>query len=257
MLAKRKPLKTLVLSCLLSVLTASCHSTPTLSSQTLLFFRSQANPNNANLTIDVESTTKLGEYSISGTTDLPKGTKLTVMALRYLHVKQAPLPIDQPKLTYSILAYDTVKVGDNRYWQTRLSLWKITSDGQFKEAWQLHKPDLKLIVEPEDNVVFLATLAPTDDLEEIERELAGDNQQFSSRLIQTTSEGSRYLQAGELLTVDLPTGESVPPAIEPDDINGGWGNRFLELPDLPNTRQLEFPEHRQTNAPLSSEELLY
>ena len=243
-------LRTLTIGGILAATTASCASAP------LQMFRSQPNFDRAILAIQIEPTTEPGQYAVSGVADLPRGVELTVMAIRYLHLNQSPLKAGDPQPTYSILAYDTVEVDGDR-WETQLSLWKVAPDGAFKETWQLHEPNLKLAVEPDDDVIFLATLSPLDDLEIIERQLARDNRRFASRFIQTTAEGSRYLQAGQSLTIELPTGATIPTEPLPEDLNGGWGNRYLPLPDLPNTRQLDFPEQRQTNAPVSRGELLY
>lgn len=250
MLIQSRLLKTLGILGLIGTIAAGCKAPRS------LLFRSQVVTDTANFTIQVDTTTQPGQYEVSGTADLPAGTELTVMAVRYLYLRQPPTKSTNLEPTYSILAYNTVDIENNR-WETQLSLWQIANNGSYKEAWQLHEPDLTLAVEPEDTVLFLATLAPVDDLEDIERQLAGDNQQFASRFIQTTLEGSCYLKTGQIVDIDLPTGRTTAVAIQPEDINGGWGNRFLQLPDPPNPLKFEFPEHRQTNAPLTQEEILY
>lgn len=245
-----RPVKILVTACTLAALITGCTST-----QRTLFSRPQIDFDKANLSIQVEATGIPGAYALSGKADLPRGTELTVAAVRYLHLTESPLQTD-PQPTYSILAYDVVKMESDR-WQTRLPLWQVDPDGVFKETWQLHQPELDLAVEPDAQVLFLVTLAPIHNLQEIERQLASGNQQFASRFIQISPAGSRYLQTGQTLAVDLPTGKTNPVGEDPDDINGGWGHRYLPLPDSPNTRQLKFPDHRQTNAPVAQEELLY
>jgi hypothetical protein len=222
----------------------------------LLEFRTQRPIGNADLTFQIEPSNAPGEFEISGTADLPEGTDLTVLAVRRLYLKNPPLTAADPEPTYSILAYDRVTVESNR-WQTQLSLWQVAADGAFKETWQIQDADLQLAVDPEETVLFLATLAPLNDLEEIEQILAEENRQFSNRFVQTTLEGSRYLQTGQVLPIDLPSGKTAPVAIRPEDLNGGWGNRFLPLPDLPNQREMEFPENRRTDAPRTEEEFLY
>ncbi|MFE4104735.1 hypothetical protein [Almyronema epifaneia] len=249
-LANWRLLRSLVTCCLVLAIAASCTSARS------LVWRTQTSRAKANLEIQVAPAAKPGQYTLSGTADLPKGTELTVIAVRYLHLSQSPFKTVDPKPTYSILAYDTVNVEGNR-WQTQLELWRVAPSGQFQEAWQLTEPDLALAVEPEAQVVFLATLAPIHDLQAIEQQLARRDRQFASRFVQTTAEGNRYLQTGQVLAVNLPTGTTTPVATRAEDINGGWGNRFLDLPDPPNTRQLEFPDQRQTNAPVAREELLY
>ncbi|MDB9524399.1 hypothetical protein PN498_00240 [Oscillatoria sp. CS-180] len=220
-------------------------------------FRSQPNIDNIELSLDVKADEQPGSYTLSGEVDLPDTTKLTVMAVRYLELEQSPLTVLEAKPTYSILDYEIVEIEDGD-WETQLFLWRQSPDGEFKEAWQLQTDKLELAVEPEDEIFFLATLTPFDDLAAIERQLASENRGISNQLIQTTIEGRRYLQTGKALTIGLPEGETAPVVLrEEEDINGGWGNRFLELPDLPNERQLDFPENRRTNAPSVSEEFLY
>lgn len=218
---------------------------------------SRSSPEEASLEIQVTpGPPASGLYDLSGTANLPDGTALTIMAIRYLHLRQPALQAAEPEPTYSILAFDVVETRNNR-WQSQLALRQIAPDGQYQEAWQLHESDLDLAVDPDPAVVFLATLSPMDDLEAIEQQLSADNQQFASRFVRVTAEGDRYLQAAELQEIPLPRGATVPVATAPEDINGGWGNRFLQLPDPPNLLEFEFPDNRQTNAPLSSEELLY
>ncbi len=246
----RRPAQILITAYTVAILTASCSP-----AQRTLLFRPQIDFDKANLSIQVEATGIPGEYALSGKADLPRETELTVAAVRYLHLSESSLQVD-PQPTYSILAYDVVKV-EGDHWQTRLPLWQVAPDGVFQETWQLNQPDLELAVEPDEQVLFLVTLAPIHNLQEIERQLASGNQEFASRFIQISSAGSRYLQTGQTRVVELPTGKTNPLGDRPEDINGGWGNRYLPLPDPPNTRQLQFPEHRQTNAPIAQEELLY
>lgn len=220
-------------------------------------FRSQRSLSDVELSLVVQPDEEPGNYRLSGTVELPdEETELTVLAVRYLTLKRSPFTVLTPRPTYSILAYETVEVENNR-WETELSLWQPSPTGQFKETWQLQAPDLDLAVEPEEDVFFLATLTPLEDLAEIERQLAEENRRISNRFVQTTTEGRRYLQTGQSLKVALPNETGDPILIRQEDLNGGWGNRYRQLPDLPNERELEFPENRRTNAPTVSEEYLY
>ena len=243
--------KTLTVSCIVAAIATGCAP-----AQRLLSLRPQIVFDRANLSIQVVPASKPGEYTVSGAADLPEGTELTVAAIRYLHLSQSSVPVATAKPTYSILAYDVVEIVGDR-WQTQLPLWKVAPDGTFQETWQLNESDLALAVEPEERVLFLATLAPIHNLQEIERQLAAGNQRFASRFIQTTAEGSRYLQTSEMVALSLPTGATTALEALREDGNGGWGNLYLPLPDPPNPHQLEFPGQRQTNAPASQGELLY
>lgn len=240
----------LAASCLLMTIAASC------SSGKILKPRLQPSPNLASLDLQIEPASQPGGYILSGNADLPDGSKITVIAMRYLRLKQTSAKTQQSQTTYSILDYDVVDI-DGKRWQTQLALWRVAANGQFQEAWQIHQPELELAVEPEDQVVFLTTLASIDDFRASEQQLARRELEFASRFVRTTEAGQPYLQIGEAMPVDLPQEKTHPVAISPEDINGGWGNRFLELPDPPNTRQLEFPDQRQTNAPILQGEVLY
>ena len=235
---------------LLSAIAAGCTSTAPLA------FRAQPTFDEADLTLTVKPQTRPGTFLVSGTADLPPGTELNVIAIRRLHLNQAPFVAAKSQPTYSILDYATVAMTSDR-WQTPLTLWQVAPDGTYKEAWQLQAPELQLDVLPEDGVFFLVTLTPLEDLAAIEQQLAADNQRLDRQDIQTTAAGDRYLQTGQVVTVALPTGKTAPIGVREEDINGGWGNRFLELPDLPNEQQLKFPEQRQTNAPVMAEEFFY
>lgn len=219
-------------------------------------FRTPKSLDDIELSIRVLPDEEPGSYMLSGTVDLPNETELTVLAVRYLSLTRSPLTVLTPRPTYSILAYDTVEV-EGKEWEAQLSLWQASPTGQFKEAWQLQSPDLDLAVEPEEEVFFLATLTPLEDLAAIEQQLAEENRRISNRFVQTTTEGRRYLQTGQTLKVDLPDETGDPILIREEDLNGGWGNRFRQLPDLPNEREFEFPENRRTNAPTVPEEFLY
>lgn len=240
---------------LMGAIATGCTATTPLSFQPLQW-RSPEFLKAADLTLQVQPTDEPGKFTVTGTADLPEGTELTVLAIRQLRLQNSPLVSLEPQPTYSILSYETV-ILERQQWATTLSLWQVAPDGEYKETWQLQEPELELAVTPDDEVFFLVTLTPLDDLAAIEQQLAAQNQRLVNRYIQTTSEGSRYLQAGSVIAVNLPTGKTAPIGIRDEDINGGWGNRFLELPDLPNHRQLEFPEQRQTNAPMAQEEFLY
>lgn len=251
-----KPLAIGLLGLMLATVTTSCSSDSVPSPVQALISRIQAPLNEVSLEIQVAPASEPGRFDLAGTANLPDGTRLTIMAIRFLHLQQPPRQGEALRSTYSILAYETLITQGDR-WQTQLALWRTDPDGEYKEIWQLQQPELGLAVDPDEDVIFLATLSPQDDLEAIERELAADNQRLASRFIQTTSEGSRYLQTNQVLAVDLPTGQGIPETARPEDINGGWGKRYQQLPDPPNPLKFEFPAQRQTNAPLSSEELLY
>ncbi len=209
----------------------------------------------ANFQLRVTPSGRLGVYTVAGSTNLPENSRITVAAIRYLRTNKSLSQSLIPLQTYSILAYQDVKVNKGK-WQTTLNLWKIAPNGQFQEAWQLDQSKLGLSLEPETEVTFLATLAPTDSLPRLESLLEKQGIKLVSSVVRNTVEGEQYVQASQVLPVALPTGQTTPPQQGPEDINGGWGPRFLLIPEPRNTNNFEQPSKRRTNSPLSPAELL-
>lgn len=239
---------------LLLALTAGCSEAPLTARQIpalVPIFTS-----NADFQIRVTLSARKGVYTVTGKTNLPNNSSVAVAAIRYLQLKNPKPQHSNPKPTYSILAYrDDVKVNQGE-WKTDLELWKIAPDGKIQEEWQLEQAKLGIALDPSTEVIFLATLAPTDSLAEIEQQLERRGINLVSSLIRSTVEGERYVQASQVLPVALPTGKTAPPLQQAEDVNGGWGPRYLLLPEPPNITNLERPDQRRTNAPLSPKEFL-
>lgn len=187
-----------------------------------------------------------GVYTLAGNTDLPKDTEITVAAVRLLAPKGAIAADPDP--VYSLLAYESVKTeGDT--WQAELNLWEVAPDGRYQETWQLEQSRLNMTFEPDGEVIFLATLAPLETLTQLEQRLAQRNLEFASNIVRTTAEGEQYIQAVRVEAIALPTGATTPPPTRPEDLNGGWGNRYVLVPEPPTEVEYEFPEERKTDAP--------
>ncbi|AOX04216.1 hypothetical protein BJP34_09555 [Moorena producens PAL-8-15-08-1] len=196
-----------------------------------------------------------GIYTVAGTTNLPEEIPITVAAIRYLHPNQELSFNREANFIYSILAYENVDVKKGR-WHTDLELWQIAPDGEFQEVWQMDQSKLGLSLKPAEEVTFVATLAPKESLWELEEQLKKQRITLASSLINNTSDGQRYVQAREVLSVALPTGQSKPPEPRPEDINDGWGKRYLLLPEPPIIYKLDKPSQRRIDAPLSTPEFL-
>jgi hypothetical protein len=197
-----------------------------------------------------------GVYAIAGKTNLPEKTQITVAAIRYLYPTTSAAKNFNPNPTYAVLAYQPTEVNKGT-WQTTLNLWETGADGRFQESWQLDQKKLNWTVAPADEVVFLATLAPvdrSDQLEQLESQLAKKNIQLSRKLVYGTADGQQYLQVSQTMAIALPTGNTTPPSLRPEELNGGWGNRFLIPPEPQNPIKLELPKERRTNAPVTAEE---
>jgi hypothetical protein len=204
----------------------------------------------ANLQFQVRPVQTGGLYEVTGQTDLPDRSQIRVAAIRYLNPTSRASQTLRAKPTYAILAYQTAIVNQGQ-WQAQLNLWKVAPDGQIKEDWQLQQAKLKLPLKPEPDVVFLVTLAPNhkvDQLQQVEQILHQQKKVLETGLIHQTAEGERYLQTTQVLAVALPTGQTTPPPETADEINGGWGRRYLIPPEAENPNNLEFPAHRRTDA---------
>ncbi|XGV95731.1 MAG: hypothetical protein ACAF41_23690 [Leptolyngbya sp. BL-A-14] len=199
-----------------------------------------------------------GVYAIAGSTNLPEKTQIMVAAIRYLYPSTAASKNFNPNPTYAVLAYQPAEVNGKR-WQTTLNLWETGTDGRFQESWQLDQAKLKLTLDPADEVIFLATLAPvdgSDQLQRLENQLAKQKIQLSRKLVHGSADGQQYIQVSQTMAIALPTGNTTPPSLRPEEINGGWGNRFLIPPEPQNPIKLEQPKERRTNAPVTAEEFL-
>jgi hypothetical protein len=226
------------------------------------------------LAIEVEPTNTPGSYSVRGRANLPENTSITVAAVRHLQLTRPSVDrlstdrvsetaattesggaTNSTQQTYSILAYQpaTVQGGE---WQTEINLWKVAADGRFKEAWQIEQEKVGVTFQPEDNVIFLATLSTPDKLSALEQELARRGTRFASGTVFSNSDGFRYAQVQQSLELALPSGRTTPPPERPEDRNGGWGDRYIIPNEPPNPTNLEFPGTRITDAPPAREEFL-
>ncbi len=199
-----------------------------------------------------------GVYAIAGKTNLPERSQVMVAAIRYLDIANPTAKNFNPKPTYAVLDYQPATVKDGK-WQTTLNLWETASDGRFQESWQIDQAQLKLALSPSETVVFLATLAPvdgSDQLQQLENQLAKQRIRLSQALIHGTADGQRYVQMSQTMAIALPTGGTTPLTPRPEDINGGWGNRFLIPLEPQNPIKLEMPKERRTNAPATADEFL-
>lgn len=198
------------------------------------------------LTLQVAAAETQGVYAVSGETNLPDETQLTVAAVRYLSLDE-PAGFN-PTPTYSILAYQPTEV-QNGKWETQLNLWQVDPEGNYQETWQLEQARLGLSFQPATDVIFLATLTPPDKLSRLEQLLAAHGMRLSNRTVQTTPEGQRYAQIDQSIAIALPTGTTTPPPPDPNAENYGWGYRYLIPKEPQNPYDLAFPNERQTNAP--------
>lgn len=219
----------------------------------------------ANLNLQIEPAGRSGVYAVSGSTNLPDQSRITVSAIRYLSPsKIAPLPAGSlssqapSQLTYAVLSRQNVTVNQGR-WQTSLNLWQVAPNGQIQEGWQLNQAELKFPLTPAPDVVFLATFEPTSQLPTVYQKLQEQDLQLEGSLARFSTDGQRYLQASQVLAVSLPTGKTTPPVVTAADLNGGWGNRSQITTEKSNSADLKpaaSANISQTTAPLSTDQFL-
>ncbi|MBD2233630.1 hypothetical protein [Phormidium tenue] len=204
-------------------------------------------------TLTLEATAQgNGEFALVGTTNLPNDTQLTAIALRHL-LPEGTTAGDRP--LYSVLDYQPVTVA-NGQWSAQLSLWQVAADGRYQEPWQAEADALGLVAQPSKTVQFAIALAPHHLGAALGDKLAQNRQRRLATVLRVTPDGDPFLWADQALSVALPSGQTTPSADLLARTNGGWGDRYLLVPEPPLPYTLTPADERQTTAPLSPDELL-
>ncbi|MGB5960931.1 MAG: hypothetical protein WBG73_09765 [Coleofasciculaceae cyanobacterium] len=212
-----------------------------------------AKPPEMALKVNVQAASSPGTYNVSGTTNLPNQSPITVAAIRSLSPANQLLQ-DDAGATYSILDRQIVQV-DQGKWQATLNLVQVAPDGRLKEAWQLGSSAVAAL-SPSPQVSFVAVFDPT--AQNFKSKQFVSNQDIRGNLVRFSPEGVPYVQAAQSLKISLPTGRRTPPKPRSQEINGGWGNRY-EIPPQPAVSSKLSPQKfptTQTDAPLSPAEFL-
>ncbi|MBD1909233.1 MULTISPECIES: hypothetical protein [unclassified Leptolyngbya] len=204
-----KPLSVL-LKCLLVVVSlwaiAGCTSIP-LSSPFV-----SREPVDVNLSIDaVEATETGGVYRLTGHTNLPESTKLSLSAIRRLDTTEAASFNQEPSYTILDRQITTVQQGT---WEAALNLWRVAPSGQYQEAWQLEAKNLGVAPKPSETVLFQATLEPTQQSQNLESALERSRVLLRGDRVRFTPDGEVYVYTSRDLTIALPTGRTTPPVAQ-------------------------------------------
>lgn len=212
---------------------------------------------NVELKMQVQQSGSPGVYVVSGSTNLPEKSLITVAAMRSLRSSLASSASSKPNGTYSILARQIVRVEKGK-WQSTLNLWQVAPDGWFQEAWELKQSEMEMSLDPAPEVIFLALLDPASQPPAIEQKLQQQGKKLAGRLIRFTSDGQWYVQASEILPVALPSGKTTPRPIRAEDKNWGWGDRFVVKQEPPVSSFVGLPPDtlNPTSAPLSQREFM-
>ncbi len=211
---------------------------------------SSSKPPQTDLKINVQSATRPGLYNVTGSTNLPDQSQITVTAIRYLPATDPQLLGLESDVSYSILDRQIVEVAQGK-WETTLNLWQVAPDGRLQEAWQIGGSKIGLSLNPSNEVSFIATFDPAAQIQKSQQQQQ-QTPNLEGTLVRFTSEGLPYVKASKTLQIPLPAGRRPAPGLKAEDINGGWGNRYEIKPQPPITKtNLQPPKTDQTNAPLS------
>jgi hypothetical protein len=217
---------------------------------------SSAKPPDTAITISVQQENSPGLYTVTGTTNLPNQSQIVVAAIRSLRPKNQEFFSSDPQETYAILARQNVKVSQGQ-WRANLNLWQVATDGRLQESWQINQSQTGLLLNPANEVSFVATFEPTGQFLKPEQQQL-QIQNLKGSLVRFTNEGLPYAQAIVNLKVALPVGRKPPSVLKDEDLNGGWGKRYEIKPDkaVNNYMRPQTIKTNQSNAPLSPSEFV-
>jgi hypothetical protein len=180
------------------------------------------------LSIQVDPSKNPGEYTITGSANLPENTQITVMALRSLDAADPQFPESYPYTSILDRRFAEVRGGQ---WQTQLKLWQVAPNGRFQETWQLDQSQWTFDPTPASEVTFVAILEPDSQISPILRqEFQAQGPPSTQNVVWLPTERTWYVQASQRLDVSLPTGTTKPPELKAEDINWGWGERAATKP---------------------------
>lgn len=212
---------------------------------------------NIKLNLKVQAGGRPGLYSLSGTTNLPDQSQITVVATRDLRFSDQILDSDQSNSLYSILDRQVVRVEEGK-WQATLNLWQVAPDGHFREAWQLERSSIGNALEPASDISFVALFDPDGQLPTVENQTI-QTPELEGQLVRFTNEGQPYVKVSQTQRISLPTGRKTPPIVKPENMNWGWGKQRYELPSAsqpPKTVRPPTLKTEQTDQPLLPSEFL-
>ncbi len=188
----------------------------------------------------ITETGQPGQFTLTGTTNLPDQTPLTVSAVRLLNSPNIS-DLTPEESQHAILARKSALVKDGR-WQTQLQLWEISSKGTYQENWQTIVGSATDPASISPSVDFLATLEPIDlaksNLMARSDLLEGAN----SPLLNFTPDGEPYLKASQSRAVALPSGTLSATSL-PQENQATWKDRASRGSiDSPGVPQIPFTD---------------
>ncbi|MGB7313107.1 MAG: hypothetical protein WA939_09260 [Nodosilinea sp.] len=202
-----------------------------------LFSRGQNNT--VDIVIEqITETGQPGQFTLTGTTNLPDTTPLTVSAVRLID----SLNISDPKAEgsqHAILDRKSALVKDGR-WQTQLQLWEIGSEGTYQENWQTIAGSAIDPASSSPSVDFLATLEPIDLAKSKLMARSDWLESANSPLLNFTPDGEPYLKVSQSRVVALPSGAVSATGLSQES-QATWENRASRGSiDSPGITQIPF-----------------
>ena len=157
------------------------------------------------------------KYKLTGNTNLPDSTIVTVSAVRcFVSANNIRSILDRKNVE--------VKAGK---WQAELNLSQVTPDG-IREAWQLDKSNSKLT--PSEQVAFIATFNPVSQWQKLDEENLEKPEvkvkEPQGKLVRVTNEGQKFVQASKTLTVPVNVVKTTYLYENSKDVDRAWGNRY-------------------------------
>jgi hypothetical protein len=210
--------------------------------------------------LEVESAGQPGEYQLSGKTNLPDRTKVTVQALRVLTSPKQGSP------NYSILGREVVEVAQGQ-WRTSLRIWQVDEKGKYQETWQAI-PKFAKGTQVDPKITFMAITDPGNQPANLDQQLQDLGKRLEGDKIFFDPQGRWYAQVQDARPVALPSGGTSAPSPEPNGVKTKLDVRqqvaTTKPEDVPKAQkpgenpQLPAPkdQERQIDAPLRPQEML-
>lgn len=182
----------------------------------------------------ITETGQPGQFILTGTTNLPDNTPLTVSAVRLVNSANVS-DLTPEGAQHAILDRKSALVKDGR-WQSQLQLWEVGPEGTYQENWQTIVGSAMAPASSSPSVDFLATLEPVDLAKSNLMTRSDLLESANSPLLNFTPDGEPYLKASQSRVVALPSGAVSAPGL-PQESQATWKNRAdrgsIDSPEIP------------------------
>jgi hypothetical protein len=199
----------------------------------------QVRPLKPEFTMQLQQSGGNGSYVASGTTNLPGEIKVTVQAIRQLRPTEKS---NQTSPLYAILSRQTVVTNKEGKWDAKLQLLQPSTQAGGLESWQQNRQfDRSMQLEPQSQVTFIATTEAIRGDLRLEGDIEGGSAGLRSEVLQTSTDGNRFLKVQNNLTIAPPaplagtspnSGRQVVKAITKPAVTNGDANQ-QEKTDAP------------------------